>query len=592
MWQASYTEPGASYGVQSETVDIDFVMEELRVTGFTDAKVSGAEPSFTNDTYQNILWLPNVKDKVTMTTDEVTEKEGGQRVFWQTSDENVATVNKKGVVTAVGEGSCTLTATLADGRQSVDVTVRVGPVDVTIYATGNLRGTADNGTVSLADVAALHADDPDSILLDAGGSVQGAANTSLTGGMDMLSSMNYAGYDLQVFGASDLAFGAERLVEDAAVTSGPSIASTLQNEDGTPLFYRSTSWSRNRITNGLQEVVQRAGKTIGFFSLENAGVYAHAQVSTAEQSQIASEQVAALRAKGAQAIVCVAGAETAVDAETLAGLGVNAVLTLNPDEATRTEHGLTILNAAGGLNSVAALTLTFGTDGSITAAAETVAAASLQAARSSLSADAQTAYDSTATGLTALAQGDESVRAQELFTFEENADADETISFGNFVAEVYLTYAEGSRDAWTAQAALQDAALAVTEDMTLTAVAGGVSELEYGAVTRGDLLDALPAGARLQLVCTTAEAVSQLLDTGSVAETYDDSLVPYYGEGNVLLITDTDTLANLSDQNYTILMDYGDVFWDIRMNINDRTENFAQPFVLPEAPQYGAGRNG
>ena len=592
MWQASYTEPGASYGVQSETVDIDFVMEELRVTGFTDAKVSGAEPSFTNDTYQNILWLPNVKDKVTMTTDEVTEKEGGQRVFWQTSDENVATVNKKGVVTAVGEGSCTLTATLADGRQSVDVTVRVGPVDVTIYATGNLRGTADNGTVSLADVAALHADDPDSILLDAGGSVQGAANTSLTGGMDMLSSMNYAGYDLQVFGASDLAFGAERLVEDAAVTSGPSIASTLQNEDGTPLFYRSTSWSRNRITNGLQEVVQRAGKTIGFFSLENAGVYAHAQVSTAEQSQIASEQVAALRAKGAQAIVCVAGAETAVDAETLAGLGVNAVLTLNPDEATRTEHGLTILNAAGGLNSVAALTLTFGTDGSITAAAETVAAASLQAARSSLSADAQTACDSTATGLTALAQGDESVRAQELFTFEENADADETISFGNFVAEVYLAYAEGSRDAWTAQAALQDAALAVTEDMTLTAVAGGVSELEHGAVTRGDLLDALPAGARLQLVCTTAEAVSQLLDTGSVAETYDDSLVPYYGEGNVLLITDTDTLANLSDQNYTILMDYGDVFWDIRMNINDRTENFAQPFVLPEAPQYGAGRNG
>lgn len=592
MWQASYTEPGASYGVQSETVDIDFVMEELRVTGFTDAKVSGAEPSFTNDTYQNILWLPNVKDKVTMTTDEVTEKEGGQRVFWQTSDENVATVNKKGVVTAVGEGSCTLTATLADGRQSVEVTVRVGPVDVTIYATGNLRGTADNGTVSLADVAALHADDPDSILLDAGGSVQGAANTSLTGGMDMLSSMNYAGYDLQVFGASDLAFGAERLVEDAAVTSGPSIASTLQNEDGTPLFYRSTSWSRNRITNGLQEVVQRAGKTIGFFSLENAGVYAHAQVSTAEQSQIASEQVAALRAKGAQAIVCVAGAETAVDAETLAGLGVNAVLTLNPDEATRTEHGLTILNAAGGLNSVAALTLTFGTDGSITAAAETVAAASLQAARSSLSVDAQTAYDSTATGLTALAQGDESVRAQELFTFEENADADETISFGNFVAEVYLAYAEGSRDAWTAQAALQDAALAVTEDMTLTAVAGGVSELEYGAVTRGDLLDALPAGARLQLVCTTAEAVSQLLDTGSVAETYDDSLVPYYGEGNVLLITDTDALANLSDQNYTILMDYGDVFWDIRMNINDRTENFAQPFVLPEAPQYGAGRNG
>lgn len=589
MWQSSYTEPGANYGVQSETVDIDFVMEELRVTGFTDAKVSGAAPSFTNDTYQNILWLPNVKDKVTMTTDEVTEDAGGQRVFWKTSDENVATVNRKGVVTAVGAGSCTLTATLADGRQSVDVTVRVGPVDVTVYATGNLRGTAENGTVSLADVAALHAANPDSILLDAGGSVQGAANTSLTGGMDMLSSMNYAGYDLQVFGASDLAYGAERLIEDAAVTAGPSIASTLLNDDGAPLFYRSTSWNRNRITNGLQEIVQRAGKTIGFFSLENAGVYAHAQASTAGQSQIASEQVAALRAKGAQAIVCVAGAETAVDVETLAGLGVHAVLTLNPEEETRTEQGLTILNAAGGLESVAALTLTFSPDGSVTAATNAVTAASLQAARENLSDDAQAAYDSTTTGLATLAQGDESVRAQELFTFAENTDADETISFGNFVAEVYLAYAEGSRDTWAAAA--QNLGLSVADDTTLTAVAGGVSELETGAITRGDLLDALPADARLQLVYTTAEAVSQLLDTGAVTETYDDSLVPYYGEGSVLLITDTKTLANLSDQNYTVLMDYGDVFWDIRMNINDRTENFAQPFVLPEAPQYGAGRN-
>ena len=42
--------------------------------------------------------------------------------------------------------------------------------------------------------------------------------------------------------------------------------------------------------------------------------------------------------------------------------------------------------------------------------------------------------------------------------------------------------------------------------------------------------------------------------------------------------------------SYTILRDYGDVFWDIRMNINDVTNNFANPFTLPEAPQRGAGR--
>ena len=323
LWQASYTEPGAPYGVQSETVDVDFRMEELLITGFTDAKVSGAEPSFTNDTWENTLWLPNIKDKVTLTTDAVTEDEGGQRIFFASSDESVAAVSKKGVVTAKGEGSCTVTATLADGRRSAAVTVNVGAVTVNVYATGNLHGVADNGSVSLADVAALHAGDGGSILLDVGGSVQGTANTSLTGGMDMLSAFNAAGYDLQAFNAADLAFGPERLIEDAMVTSGPSLASSLQNADGTPLFYRSTSWSRNRITNGLQEVLQRAGKTIGFFTLDSAGYYAHAQGGESADALLRTmnEQVAALRAKGAQAIVCIAGPGCAVDAGGAGGPG-------------------------------------------------------------------------------------------------------------------------------------------------------------------------------------------------------------------------------------------------------------------------------
>ena len=105
------------------------------------------------------------------------------------------------------------------------------------------------------------------------------------------------------------------------------------------------------------------------------------------------------------------------------------------------------------------------------------------------------------------------------------------------------------------------------------------------------LLDALPAGERLQLVYTTAEAVARLIDSGAGTETYTDSLVPYEAEGAALLITDTATLRTLSDQDYTVLQDYGDAFWNIRMNINDRTENFAQPFVLPEAPTFGAGRS-
>lgn len=581
MWQASYTEPGAAYGVQSETVDIDFVMEELLLTGITDAKAAAAQPSFTNDTYTNELWLGAAKDKVTLTTDEVTEEEGGQRIFWTSSDENVATVNKKGVVTAKGDGSCTITATLADGRQTADVTVRVGEVSVPVYATGNLRGVTDNGTVTLADVAAL-ASGTDAILLDAGGSVQGTANTSLTGGMDMTSSFAAAGYDLQAFDGVDLAFGPERLLDDAVTANGPSLAANLRGTEGAPLFYRSTCWSRNRISNGMNYTVQRAGKTIGFFSLASTGNYAHAAGMSADDlAQTASEQVAALKAAGAQAILCIAGPDTDVSPilDDLKNLGVSAVISANAAETTT--DGLPVVAVSGGLGGVGSLELVFDAKGGVSVRnAQTLPAATLQANRESLSDDARATYDSTTTSLQSLAAGDDSVAGQTLFTFEEEK---KTISFGNYVAEVWLAYADGDKDNWQS---LEDG----LADLPLTAVAGGVTQPEYGEVTRGALLNSLPAGARVQLVKTTAEAVSQLLQSGTVTQTYADSLVGYEHEGDALLITDTATLRTLSDQNYTVLRDYGDAFWNVRMNINDRTNNFADPFVLPEAPAYGAGR--
>ena len=581
MWQASYTEPGAAYGVQSETVDIDFVMEELLLTGITDAKAAAAQPSFTNDTYTNELWLGAAKDKVTLTTDEVTEEEGGQRIFWTSSDENVATVNKKGVVTAKGDGSCTITATLADGRQTADVTVRVGEVSVPVYATGNLRGVTDNGTVTLADVAAL-ASGTDAILLDAGGSVQGTANTSLTGGMDMTSSFAAAGYDLQAFDGVDLAFGPERLLDDVVTANGPSLAANLRGTEGAPLFYRSTCWSRNRISNGMNYTVQRAGKTIGFFSLASTGNYAHANGMSADDlAQTASEQVAALKAAGAQAILCIAGPDTAVSPslDDPKHLGVSAVISANAAETTT--DGLPVVAVSGGLDGVGSLELVFDAKGGVSVRnAQTLPAATLQANRESLSDDARATYDSTTTSLQSLAAGDDSVAGQTLFTFEEEK---KTISFGNYVAEVWLAYADGDKDNWQS---LEDG----LADLPLTAVAGGVTQPEYGEVTRGALLNSLPAGARVQLVKTTAEAVSQLLQSGTVTQTYADSLVGYEYEGDALLITDTATLRTLSDQNYTVLRDYGDAFWDVRMNINDRTNNFADPFVLPEAPAYGAGR--
>lgn len=586
IWQSTYTEPGEKYGVQSDTVDVDFVMEELTFTGIsTDGK--GVQPAFTNDTYKNELWLPKAKATATLLTDEPSESSGGQKIFWSSDNEDVATVNKHGVVKAKANGTCTITATLADGRMSAEVTVRVGAFTIPVYVTGNLHGLTEGEEVSLADVAALKAGSEDAILVDAGGSLQGTARASLTGGMDMTSAFAAAGYDLQAFDASDLAYGTDRLLSDVVTAAGPSIASNLYTEENEALLARSTCWSRNRISNGMNAIVEEAGKKIGFFSLASVGNAAHAgELTAADLSLAASEQVAALQAKGADVILCIAGPDTDISAirADLAGLGVAAVLDANTTAGSTAKDGGIVTVAAGtGWESIGCLNLTFEADGSMTVSPASVSAADLKSARGSYTQDQQTAYDSTFTSLQSLADGDEDVRSQTLFTFEANESAARTIGFGNYVAALYLAYADGDRANWP-----QDAA-----GLTVTALAGGITELEYGDITRGILCDAVPAGQRLVLARTTSAAIGALVDTGTVTRTYEESLTAFeVTEGDALVVTDTATLNALQQAggSYTILRDYGDVFWDIRMNINDVTSNFANPFTLPEAPQRGAGR--
>lgn len=577
IWQSTYSEPGARYGVQSETVDVDFVMEELTVTGITDSETA----SFSTDTYKNELWLPSVKETVTLTTNEPAESEDGQKIFWSSDNKDVATVSKKGVVKAKGEGECTVTAALADGRCTAQVKVRVGAVTVPVYFTANLSGQTENGEVSFADLCALKAGNPDAILLDAGGSLHGTVRTSLTGGMDMTSAFAAAGYDLQAFDASDLAFGTDRLLADTVTAAGSSVAANLLTESGEPLLARSTSWNRNRISNGMNVVLEEAGKKIGFFSLASTGNTAHAEaLTTADLAKTASEQTAALQAKGADAVICIVGPDTPANslAQTLTELGVTAVITNGQEGLSGT--GLCV-GTADGWQTIGKLELTFQPDGSVSAAAGQVSPAELKSARGSYTAEQQKAYDSAYNALQKLAEGDEEVRAQALFTFEENETAAQTVSFTNYLASYYAALADGDRDSWPAEAS----------GLTLTALAGGVTELEYGEVTRGALCDALPTGERLVLVKTTSAAIGQLIDSGTVTRTYEESLFAYdVLDGPALLVTDTATLRTLNDPEAVILRDYGDAFWDVRMNINDATAGFTQPFVLPEAPRRGAGR--
>ena len=290
--------------------------------------------------------------------------------------------------------------------------------------------------------------------------------------------------------------------------------------------------------------------------------------------------MAALRAENVDAIVCVVGPDTDYTAVLgdLSDLGVNAVIAGGATEEV-SASGITVVPAGGGLSAVGCLELTFTASGTVTAKASQITQAAMTAARSSFDETVSAAYNSARSGLDSLETGDESVRGQKLFTFEE---ACRTISFGNYVAETYLNLAQADSDHWPTEYA----------GMTPVALAGGVTELTEGDVTRGALLDALPGGERVQLVAATGAAYLELLNSGTVTETYTESLLTkdVAEDATVLIVTDTATLRGLSDQNYTVLRDYGDAFWCVRMAINDATNAFADVFTLPEAPRYGVGR--
>lgn len=195
----------------------------------------------------------------------------------------------------------------------------------------------------------------------------------------------------------------------------------------------------------MNTIVEEAGKKIGFFSLASIGNSAQTkELTAADLALAASEQVAALQAQGADAILCIAGPDTDISGiyADLADLGVTAVLDAGATaNSTAKANGIAVVAAGSGWDSVGCLNLTFAADGSMTAEPASMSAADLKSARGSYTTTQQTAYDSAFTSLQSLADGDEDVRSQTLFTFEANESADKTISFANYAAALYLAYA-------------------------------------------------------------------------------------------------------------------------------------------------------
>ena len=174
---------------------------------------------------------------------------------------------------------------------------------------------------------------------------------------------------------------------------------------------------------------------------------------------------------------------------------------------------------------------------------------------------------------------DQSILYTPLFTYAANPDANKTISFGNYLAALYAEI--------------------VTNDPA-TGLPEGVRRGVRGRCDRAGIRRDHPRGFDGRPARDSAHSAGQhhcRSRPGAGRRRHGQPRLPEQSDrvrprGDVVyIVTDTATLAGLGAE-YTVLRDYGDVFWSVRMNINDLTANFTTEFVLPEAPQYGVGRRG
>lgn len=136
------------------------------------------------------------------------------------------------------------------------------------------------------------------LMLDAGDTLHGTTFATISRGDSIIKLLNEVGYDYMVPGNHDFNYGYQRLVELTGKGNFKTLASNVVTEQG----------KRDFLENDIKEV---DGIKIGFFGLSTPETYYKSHPSNtkgiviAEPIEVAKQQVAALKAKGADFIVAI-----------------------------------------------------------------------------------------------------------------------------------------------------------------------------------------------------------------------------------------------------------------------------------------------
>lgn len=167
-----------------------------------------------------------------------------------------------------------------------------------------------HGAIDLyAAMAALKADyeaqGAEVILADAGDYSQGTVYVSVNKGADAVTMMNAAGYDVVTLGNHEFDYGYAQLVENMKAAKFQVLCADVLGADGKTIFDANT-------------IIEKGGVKIGFFGLETPeaqtkanpkliqGLKFLAGADGKELYNCAAAQVADLKAKGADLVVCLA----------------------------------------------------------------------------------------------------------------------------------------------------------------------------------------------------------------------------------------------------------------------------------------------
>lgn len=167
-----------------------------------------------------------------------------------------------------------------------------------------------HGAIDLyAAMAALKADyeaqGAEVILADAGDYSQGTVYVSVNKGADAVTMMNAAGYDVVTLGNHEFDYGYAQLVENMKAAKFQVLCADVLGADGKTIYDANT-------------IIEKGGVKIGFFGLETPeaqtkanpkliqGLKFLAGADGKELYDCAAAQVADLKAKGADLVVCLA----------------------------------------------------------------------------------------------------------------------------------------------------------------------------------------------------------------------------------------------------------------------------------------------